>query len=379
MPPGTIQSSRPPKDFNLLAKKLAERAISMEDLMPSLIRIESVRGCPYTCAMCSLNRTKVEFIDRELLNRLEPCFPHLEVLTIHGDGEPLLGDLAYFVEQSVKHDFVLHMNTTGFFLTKELADLLLQTRLSIRFSIHAGTPEGYKRIMGQDFDRVMTNVKYLVQQGKQSDKQHDFWFSFIYMKANLDEVEDYLKTAHECGIRSIRFTRLKPHPEILRGRQFPDRGLEFRYHEQMNKQVLARFRERFPRYLALAEQLGIKIESSSMAHTIRWNAVGEFINLVSKKTLKKKTLPLLPRNGMCVVPWVGQFGVSQRGNVGLCCRAGYTVGNINKSSLVQIWNSEKMAAIRRSFARGRIPKLCGYCSGVDFPDYPNNSFLALRS
>ena len=46
------------------------------------------------------------------------------------------------------------MNTTGFLLTDELADLLLQTRLSIRFCVHAGRPDTYYRVMGSDFEKV---------------------------------------------------------------------------------------------------------------------------------------------------------------------------------------------------------------------------------
>ncbi len=77
----------------------------------------------------------------DLLKKIEPCFKDLEVMAVHGEGEPLMGDIKYYVEQSAYHDFVLHMNTTGFLLSRKLADLLLKTRLSIRFSIHAGRPE----------------------------------------------------------------------------------------------------------------------------------------------------------------------------------------------------------------------------------------------
>jgi MoaA/NifB/PqqE/SkfB family radical SAM enzyme len=74
----------------------------------------------------------------------------MDVLGIHGSGEPLLADLDYFVEQAMRHDLVLHMNTTGALLTEKKVDLLLKARLSIRFSIHAGRAVTYRRIMGGD-------------------------------------------------------------------------------------------------------------------------------------------------------------------------------------------------------------------------------------
>jgi MoaA/NifB/PqqE/SkfB family radical SAM enzyme len=84
----------------------------------------------------------------DLLKRIDSYFKDLDVMAVHSDGEPLLGDIKYYVDQSVRHDFVLHMNTTGPLLSKELADFMLETRLSIRFSIHAGRPETYRKIMG---------------------------------------------------------------------------------------------------------------------------------------------------------------------------------------------------------------------------------------
>jgi hypothetical protein len=51
---------------------------------------------------------------KNLLKKIEPYYNELEVLTIHGLGEPLLSDLDYFVEKAVEHNFVLHMNTTLF-------------------------------------------------------------------------------------------------------------------------------------------------------------------------------------------------------------------------------------------------------------------------
>jgi MoaA/NifB/PqqE/SkfB family radical SAM enzyme len=97
---------------------------------PPVIYLESVAGCPFSCAMCKPAATKPKKVSREIIKRIEPSFSGLEILAIHGQGEPLMADLDYFVTQSVNHNFVLHMDTNGLLLTDKVADLLLQTRLS---------------------------------------------------------------------------------------------------------------------------------------------------------------------------------------------------------------------------------------------------------
>jgi MoaA/NifB/PqqE/SkfB family radical SAM enzyme len=164
--------------------------------------------------MCPEHYTKPQNISEDLLRKIEPYFNNLKVLGIHGGGEPLLGNIGYFVEQSIKHSFVLHMNTTGFFLSKKISDMLLKTKLSIKFSIHAGKPDTYRKIMGQDFEKVLENIAYLVKKDREENKNSDFGFSFIVMKENIDEIEDFLKIAHKSGVENVRFMRLKPNQQI---------------------------------------------------------------------------------------------------------------------------------------------------------------------
>ena len=102
------------KDFSALLSEYQQRNIQVA-ANPAVIHLESVKGCPYSCAMCHFRQTKPRKISPELLKKVEPYFKDLEVLTIHGLGEPLLSDLDYFVEQAVEHDLVLHMNSTAFF------------------------------------------------------------------------------------------------------------------------------------------------------------------------------------------------------------------------------------------------------------------------
>ncbi|MBI5395350.1 MAG: radical SAM protein [Verrucomicrobia bacterium] len=366
---------RPHRDCSVYMEAVRSRALEVP-YNPPVIYLEAVRGCPHACAMCHFGRTQVQRMAPSLLARLEPGFPDLEVLAIHGQGEPLVGDLEYFVGQSVKHGFVLHLNTTGFLLTRRLADLLAQTRLSIRFSVHAGTPATYRRLMGQDLDKVKDNVAYLVRQARRSGLASDFWFSFLVLKENVDEIEDFLLMAHDCGIQSVRFMRPLPNWKTLRGASFPDRDFRFSYFEQFNLRIHDSFMAALPRYQALCDKLGLTIESGSMVESrSHHRPLLETANNVAMRLFGNKLFPLARIPGSCLAPWIGQLVINVEGNVRLCCSTNYSLGNLHDASLSALWNSPRMKAIRASFARGCNPKACGYCEGITFDDYPNNAFV----
>ncbi|MAE72019.1 MAG: hypothetical protein CME06_16320 [Gemmatimonadetes bacterium] len=365
-----------------LTKLLRELDQRREKLQsgPAVIFLQTVRGCPLTCAMCQFEPSRPERISRELLAKVEPAFPNLEVLGIHGYGAPLLGDLDYFVRQSLEHDFVIHMNTTGFFLTRERADLLARTRLSIRFSIPAGTAPTYANIMGREFGRVLDNVAYLVERTQRTDRPADLWFSYIVMEDNLDEIDAFLHRAHDCGIRIVQFMRLRPQPRKRTTIRAKDRDYGFNYSRQAHPSVRERFIERLPEIQAIAADLGIEIEHGSLVERLgNPNALAQLVNNTSSRYLQRRVLPFKTARGICVAPWIGQLSINQSGIVCLCCASAFPVGDLNHSSLDEIWNSKHMRRVRRSFARERFPHLCGYCRGFDLKEYPRNTVFRKSS
>ncbi len=367
------------KNFTHTLQEFKERKTVLQS-PPPVVYLESVRGCVYTCAMCHISGSKPVRAGKELLDKMEPYYKDMEVLAIHGLGEPLLADLDYFVARAVEHDLVLHMNTTAFFLNKKIADKLAETRLSIRFSIHSGRPETYRRVMGQDFTKIKNNIAYLVQRTEVTGKRPYFCFSCIVMKENIDEIEDFLRLAAELRIPEVRFQRLNPNFHSLKGQKFPDRDFTFRYYEQFNREVMRTFLERKPRYKALADELGLNIGWGSMPTRIfegyNWkNTVNSASNFLAGRNL----FPLQPRKGACLAPWFGQLLVRQSGKVSLCCGAPqYVLGDLKDADLMDIWNGPRMQKVREGFQNGRIPRVCGYCNGFLFNQYPSNAFPGLR-
>lgn len=363
-----------------LFQNYQDKKILLESL-PADLHLETITGCPYDCIMCDFAQTKVNDVSMELLEKLEPIFPTLEVLSIHGSGESLLSKhLDYFIEKSIENKFIIHTNTTGEMLTKIKSLKLAEAHgLSIRFSIHAGRADTYYKIMGEDFNGVLKKIKYLVDISPKESS--DFWFSYIVMKENVDEIEDFLHIANQCGIKSVRFMRLVPSMSIIRNKN--KRDLDFSYFDQTNKVVLNAFIEKLPTYEKLALKLGIKIEFGTIKQftdkpSAKFNATGDLINKVTSKVFNQRLLPLIPPKGDCVVPWYGELVISINGDVKLCVESAYIIGNLYEKSLQEIWNCKKMLAVRKAFSQGCTHKICGYCKGLQIDNYPNNAFLDVR-
>lgn len=344
---------------------------------PPAIYLEAVRGCPFSCITCKPEPARPQRVSQKLLEQIEPFMAGLEVLTIHGQGDPLLADLEYFVYQSVENDFVLQFDTSGFLLTEKIADLLLKTRISAGFLLPAARPETYYRMTGFDLDRVKDGIKALVEKGQSSAKNHDFHAKFTVIKENLDEVEDFLRIAHECGIRVVHFMHLWPGNETLKG--ITARGFTFKYSEQFNSEIRRQFAERVTDYISLASELNIRIEwKGNRDEYSRTQAFGRMVNNFSNRLLARNIFPLKHPGGPCAAPWFGQLSIAFNGDVSPCCLSPAILGKLYDSSLGEVWQGRYMTRLRQAFHRGRFPHECGYCPGFGIDSYPANSFAGIE-
>jgi MoaA/NifB/PqqE/SkfB family radical SAM enzyme len=350
---------------------------------PAVMLIESTRGCPYDCVMCIVpeqwGRRSLD-ISEDVLSRVVPYFRYLEILGIHGDGEPLLSrNLARFVEASAENHCYLHMNSTGFYLSRRITDLLVQADLSIRFSIHAGTPETYRKIMRHDLKRVTANLEYLVNRSQGTRRRHDLRLSFLVMKETVGEIPSFLRFAKDVGIPRVRFMALRPNSKTLRGLRRPGEEFRFWHFVQFSRTVQRQFAEQASDMAALANDLGVSIEVGNMAGPVELAShAQEIFHKVSMKLSEGYSpLPFQRRAGSCVAPWLGQVRVLQNGDVLLCCSTSYRLGNLLNEDFDRIWNGVRMQEIRKAFAKGMFPRACGYCRGIKADEYPGDLFARL--
>jgi MoaA/NifB/PqqE/SkfB family radical SAM enzyme len=61
----------------------------------------------------------------------------------------------------------------------------------------------------------------------------------------------------------------------------------------------------------------------------------------------------------CNEPWDGIFSIETNLDVTFCpCFLKMNIGNLNQNSLNEIWNSEKLLQLRKTFSTGDLPQVC---------------------
>lgn len=86
-----------------------------------------------------------------------------------------------------------------------------------------------------------------------------------------------------------------------------------------------------------------------------------------KKTFdffKKRKTKEAERDTFCIMPWV-HFHLTQNGNVSPCCQAPWddasALGNINRSSIEEIWNNQEFKHFRAQLKANKAYKTCERC------------------
>jgi len=341
------------KNFDLNKENNCEKA--MDDFFnrnievssfPQVMYIESVKGCSGSCIMCKARKTELKDISIKLIDEINSYLKNLKVLCIHGLGESLLSNkLDYFIDFCKKNDCLLYLNCNPMFLNEELINRLLKAKIAISFSIHAGKKDTFKKIMGGDFDEVKRKLKYFSELNKGiGNKSNRFKLLFIVVKDNLEEIEDFLSFSKSVGIPNVQFQKLDKHKSILEGVYRENNNYKFEFSEQSNKQVMESFFEKIPKIEEIARDLGVSVKFDTILE-----------NMENTGNTRRK--------GICTSPWLGDIRIRESGNVELCCRSNYLLGNLYENSFEKIWNSDRIKKIRKEFQDGYFPDVCGNCKG----------------
>jgi hypothetical protein len=61
----------------------------------------------------------------------------------------------------------------------------------------------------------------------------------------------------------------------------------------------------------------------------------------------------------CSEPWTGILSIETNRDVVFCpCYLQLPVGNLDESSMQEVWNAPELVWFRRAFSRGVIPEVC---------------------
>ena len=183
-----------------------------ERIAPVTVDMALTRACGAMCSFCYAmvqepqERSTIKTEDA--LNLLDD-FAEIGVkgVSLISDGESTLSK-AYvpFIQHAAKIGIDVGNATNGWEWKPEKIEQVLPFLKWVRFTVAAGTPEGYSKIMFKGskftevFDKAMSNIKYAVNLKKKLDLKVTLGIQMVLVPEFADEIIPFSKLALELGV-----------------------------------------------------------------------------------------------------------------------------------------------------------------------------------
>ena len=304
---------------------------------------------------------------RKLLDDLKH-FPSVKEMAFWGIGEPLYHrDIVEMVALAHARGLRTEIVTNGILLDESMAKGLVKARLdTLIVSVDGVSSESYADIRcGGTLSQVKDNIR-----GLHRARDSIFWgrpeigIEFVAMRRNIDQLPELANTAVLMGATFIVVTNLLP------------------YTQEMQEEILYGFsataRNDAPRFYAKPELLlpRIDMQPEYMAPLLKlMQRVGRpNIGLRAYAPSDDDRCPFIGR-GSLAVSWTGDvspcvalmhsyrcFVIGREKSI-----RRYTVGNVQKEEIHDIWNKKEYRDFRHRVAKFEFPP-CLQCGGCNYAE-----------
>lgn len=292
--------------------------------LPMWFQMEATTSCNLRCALCSTHDTPrgYSYLEMSYLeNVLESCNNKVHTICFHALGEPLMHPGIFALVKKCSDVGINTVFSTNGMLIHQYIDQIFDSGLNkISVSLDGVEKSDYEKYrIGGNFNKVLDNIKLLIEQKKQRQAptpEIDVkTIMFSYNEDRKEEVVAFLNHLQDLGADSIRL-------------------------KQPNYWY-------FQTKSAAVEKFLTEVEPEDKER--------EYSRLREPEKLYRhqKICPLL-LNGYV---WCD-------GNVVACCmdHMGKTAfGNLNESSFAEIWSSAKHREIIQLFMEGNLD-ICNNCT-----------------
>ncbi len=352
---------------------------------PSQLQMETTSFCNAQCIMCShyyAGNQGAREMGEEMHQRLLELLPYLDVIILHGNGEPFLGKgFEEMVQLYASYGIGLTTNTNLSILSPKLLDIIRRTFVEIRVSCDACTKENYEGIRRNlSYETFVSNAKALRDACPNLTKI----MTTVVMRQNLAELPQMVDFAADLGFAEIIFSNLGT--SLLVGNERDNVTHYPNYAAQQFRLAQCRGEVRGIRVvlpdgfiLSLDDETARAQEQLEMVATPFYHSQQEWENI---KSFAQSVVgedygimenlsdclweeQLYPCQGIC--EWcIEKAFIDLRGNVCVCCiNASYRVGNLFEShDFLSLWNGPLYQKIRGLFYQGQLPGFCDNCQFI---------------
>src|SRR5436190_14474187 len=208
----------------------AREAVAVHD--PVCLYLETTNRCNLLCTTCPRTYADLEpeaEMSWELFTRIVDQVPNIARVVLHGVGEPMLvKDLPRMVRYLKARGAYVLFNTNGTVLTPKKGRELADTGLDeLRVSLDAADAATFRLVRGKDyFNRIVRNVKAFTEmQAREGlgSPRVSLWLTGL--KETIAQLGDFVRIAHDIGVREVYLQRLVYFDEAAVGMARPDQAL----------------------------------------------------------------------------------------------------------------------------------------------------------
>ncbi|ODS40538.1 MAG: hypothetical protein A7315_02575 [Candidatus Altiarchaeales archaeon WOR_SM1_79] len=172
--------------------------------------------CNLRCKFCEIHyvykkfeKRYSNFVDIELIKNYSSWLQYMKSLAFYGaTGEPLLAKNFTKIVKLLKTKYgtALSVNTNGTLLNEDIANVMVEYGFDdVLVSIHAGKEETYNKLVGGDYQKLLSNIEYLAKRKNELNRsKHSIGFTFALNKINSVDAEAYVRLAKKIGVDYIQ-------------------------------------------------------------------------------------------------------------------------------------------------------------------------------
>ena len=303
--------------------------------LPVTMDIEPTTGCNFRCTMCQVSSPdfKAKNMNLETFKKIINENKIIIKIKLQGMGEPLVNKHIYqMISYAKNFGIATELICNGSMLTQNNVENLLKNNLAkLTISIDGASKEVFEKIrVKSNFNQVIQNSKNFKKMISKNFIRPEFSAWSTIQEDNLDEVESITKLCKEIGFDDLTF-------QVFLTGWGKDDWNKINNKKNINYKNFE-IRENFE-----------KIISTYSSNKFKVRVFEE--NLL---TFEKK----------CSWPWNSTY-LSAEGEVVPCCIIGdpkvVSMGNINKTSFNDIWNSEKYNIMRNNIKSNKLDDFCKNC------------------
>ena len=173
--------------------------LSVIPTVPKAMMFDLTNGCNHACYFCNNphQQRKISRMPKDLGFRVmrEAHEAGVDEIGFYNTGDPFVStDLESFVKEADTIGYgYIYLTTNGALATPERAKKVIDAGLdSIKFSINAGSREGYKTVHGKDdWDKVLAHLEWIAEYRKTLERPFYLAISFVQTKLTEPEAEAF--------------------------------------------------------------------------------------------------------------------------------------------------------------------------------------------